>query len=161
MQQFILGLARLLTPAAERRWLDAFEAELGAVEAPERRNWLLGVMSITLAAHRRQLWRTGPMLLASAGIGITAGMLDYRTGTEQLPTALLSASAAFLAYWFPKVGMGWFGLCWVSMMVLRLTGFFEQSEGSFPFAYAPIAVVVSLVLRAAFDEFQDRKETPA
>jgi hypothetical protein len=161
MQRFILALARFLTPAAERHWLDAFEAELSAVDAAERRNWLLGVMSITLNAHLRQLWRTGPMLIASSGIAFTAGMLDYRTGTEQLSTALLSASAGFLAYWFPQRGWQWLGYAWAGMIVLSGMGLYSRLEGSFPVPYGPVAVIIGLGLRKSFDRFQERKQTPA
>jgi hypothetical protein len=157
MSRFILNLARALTPAAERHWLDAFEAELDSLEPTNRRQWLTGVMSIMAAAHLRQLWRTGPMLIASLGIAWTATLLDYRGGTEQLPTALLGGAAGFLAYWFPKRGWQWLGLAWAGMLVLGVAGLYDRSAGSIPLPFAPVAVVVGLGLRRSFDRFQERK----
>ncbi len=157
MQRFILKLARLLTPAAERHWLDAFEAEMATIDAAEQSRWFAGVMSITLAAHLRQLWRTGPMLISSLGVALTVTLLDYRGGTEQPSTALLGGSLGFLAYWFPKYGWQWLGAGWIGLIVLGILGLYTRMEGNIPLPFAPAAVIIGLGLRRSFDRFQERK----
>lgn len=161
MQRFILKLARMLTPVDERHWLDAFEAEMTALDAASRDSWLRGVMSITIAAHLRQLWRTGPMLISSLGVALTVTLLDYRGGTEQLSTALLGGGVGFLAYWFPKHGWQWIGLAWAGMIALGVFGLYDRMEGSIPLPFGPVAVIIGLGLRRSFDRFQERKRPTA
>jgi hypothetical protein len=157
MHRVVLKIARLLTPNAERRWLDAFEAELNVLEAPQRGRWLPGIMSIILTANLRQLWRTGPMLIASLGIAFTVTLFDYRGGTEQLSTALLGGAAGFFAFWFPRRGWQWLGLAWAGMLVLGVMGLYDRTAGSIPLPFAPAAVIIGLGLRRSFDRFQERK----
>jgi hypothetical protein len=158
--RWLIAIARRLTPAEDRVWLDALLAEQLSASPGERGAWLRGAASIVLASLRRQALNEPLRWPLAAALGL---LFAYTTPERGYVPELAAYQGAVAAIAFLRPGWSWRWAV-VAGLFLHLAGaagfgpyHTHALDAPLPLMPGFFAALIACWLRGRYDWFRQRR----